>query len=64
MRVYVLCAPANIARPSEAICGVVRGESHATDVSGPRETVGVRDVWGAATASGVLPSKGIGRGWP
>lgn len=58
-----LCARANIARPGEAVCGVVCGESHATDVSGLRHLVGVGDVLGAATASGVLSSEAIGRGW-
>ena len=60
VRVY---ARANIARPGEAVCGVVCGESHATDVSGLRHLVGVGDVLGAATASGVLSSEAIGRGW-
>lgn len=63
VRVYGLCARANIARPSEAVCGVVCGESHATDTSGLRHLVGVGDVLGAATASGVLSSEAIGRGW-
>lgn len=65
VRVYGLCARANIgiARPSAAVCGVVCGESHAADVSGLRHLVGVGDVLGAATASGVLSSEAIGRGW-